>query len=244
VVFHRLQAQADHDVVLGPERFARFAAGELCVCNICLRNGIDYINARIAANAAACAKRGDRYAQSSRPRRRGAPLVPSREIPCAAIEIPAGYRAISARGVPRGCLPPDPRCQGGADPLPLRCKDCCIVATSAGGVLEKFPTQRNLSLDLGDEGWTEPLSAWREPKSESSRPGTHHRVESHDARCIRMGLGLASEIAAGALTAGPAGQRWRGGYEKPSGSAAVDARGGLHRTSGEGRAIRPPDEIR
>ena len=63
MVFHRLQAQADHDVVLGPERFARFAAGELCVCNICLRNGIDYINARIAANAAACAERGDRYAR-------------------------------------------------------------------------------------------------------------------------------------------------------------------------------------
>jgi hypothetical protein len=62
VVFHRLQAQADYDVVLGNERFARFDAGELCVCNICLRNGIDYINARIAANATACAKRGDRYA--------------------------------------------------------------------------------------------------------------------------------------------------------------------------------------
>jgi hypothetical protein len=63
VIFHRLQAQADLDVVLGPEPFARFAAGELCVCNICLRNRIDYVNARIASNAAACAKRGDPYAR-------------------------------------------------------------------------------------------------------------------------------------------------------------------------------------
>jgi hypothetical protein len=50
-ILHRLQAQADYDLIVGQ---AAFAAGELCICNVCLRNGIDYINAKLAANAAAC----------------------------------------------------------------------------------------------------------------------------------------------------------------------------------------------
>jgi hypothetical protein len=35
---------------------------------------------------------------------------------------------------------------------------------TAGSVLKKIPAQRNLSLDLGDQGWKEPLSARRKLK--------------------------------------------------------------------------------